>query len=55
MSVVDEYRQRQPLVELERKAKKARRPGWWTQEDIDLAKAEARNLVKFFERASCLS
>lgn len=55
MSVIDEHRQHQTLDELERKAKKARRPGWWTQEDIDLAKAEAREMVKFFKEAECLS
>lgn len=39
-------RQRQPLAELERKAAKARRRQQiWTAEELDLAKAEAADLI----------
>jgi len=46
---IRQHRLRQPLEELERKSAKARRPGWWTQEDIDAAKAEAAQMVVFFQ------
>jgi hypothetical protein len=45
---VKDYRQSQPIDELRRKAAKAARPGWWTQEDIDLAKAEAKEMAEWF-------
>jgi hypothetical protein len=45
---VKDYRQSQPIEELRRKAAKAMRPGWWTQEDIDLAKAETAEMVEWF-------
>jgi len=44
---VKDYRQSQPIEELQRKAAKAARPGWWTQEDLDLAKANAAEMMKF--------
>jgi hypothetical protein len=46
---IREARLRQPLSELERKSDKAARPGWWTQEDLDLAKRKARELYKYFK------
>jgi hypothetical protein len=45
---VKDYRQSQPIDELRRKAAKATRPGWWTQEDIDLAKAEGKEMAEWF-------
>lgn len=38
-------RRQQPIAELERKANKAKRKGFWTQEDRDLACAEAMQLI----------
>ena len=49
---IAEYRQRQPVAELERKARKARgRYGnhYWLMEEIDLAIARGRELLKVFE------
>lgn len=40
------YRLKQPIKEFERKAKKARRKGIWTVEELDLAEAEAKELIK---------
>lgn len=37
-------RQGQPMAQLKLKAKKAQRKGRWTQEDLDLAFAEADRL-----------
>ena len=43
------YRQGQPLAELRRKAEKAVcRSNLWTQEELDLADAEATDLAKNF-------
>lgn len=41
------FRLRQPLQELERKAIKARRPGFWTQEELDYAEAQADVLYQW--------
>lgn len=46
--LIRERRLAQPLEELRRKQKKARRRGIWTQEDIDYAEMEAEEMVKFF-------
>jgi hypothetical protein len=35
LELIKDYRQKQPLEELARKREKARRRGFWTQEDID--------------------
>ena len=37
--------EKQPEAELERKAKKARSKGFWSQEEIDWIKRKARRLV----------
>lgn len=42
------YRQDKPIEELERKASKARRKRYFTQEDIDLAIAEGRRKFNLF-------
>ncbi len=44
-SRIEAYRQAQPLEELERKCKKATRRGYWVQEQIDYAKAWARDFA----------
>lgn len=49
MKTIESYRLAQPLEELERKAIKALRKGWWTQESLDHAKARANALAKYFE------
>lgn len=43
------YRRRKPIEELVRKAKKAKRKGIWTQEEVDLAIAEGERLSKLFQ------
>lgn len=44
------YRQNKSIEELKRKAKKARRKNFFTQEDIDLAIAEGRkNFNNYFK------
>lgn len=43
---IEAARQAQPLDELERKAKKATRRGFWVQEQIDWARAWARDFKK---------
>jgi len=42
------YRLKQPIAELERKARKARRRSIFTQEDIDAANVRAGELYKWF-------
>ena len=49
LKILAKERQRQPISELERKAVKARRKGRFTVEDIDLAKAEAREMSKLLQ------
>jgi len=46
MSKIEEYRLRQPISELERKAQKAicLKTKLWTQEEIDLARVKARKI-----------
>jgi len=49
MRKIDKARRSQPIQELKRKAKKAcRRQNIWTEEEIDLADAEAREIMKRF-------
>lgn len=48
---IDEARRAQPRAELERKATKARRRGYWTVEDIDAAKAEGAELAAYLREA----
>ena len=38
-------RKQQPVCELQRKAAKAKRKSIWTQEDMDLAAAQAMTLI----------
>jgi hypothetical protein len=46
---IEKYRRNQSIHELKRKAKKAfRRQNIWTDEEIDLADAEAREIMKRF-------
>lgn len=47
--VIDRHRQLQPVEELERKAEKAARWGFWTQEDLDLAKAKGAAMAAYFD------
>lgn len=50
---IDEARQKQPIEELRRKARKAReRANLWSQEELDLAKARARSFMRFIRGAS---
>jgi len=44
--MLDEERRKQPIPELQRKQKKARRKGIWTAEDIDLAHAKGEQLYQ---------
>lgn len=46
---IAEARRAHPITELERKAAKAKTPGFWTQEDLDLADAKAGVLARYFE------
>lgn len=48
---IDVCRQQQPISELERKAAKAHRRGFYTQEDIDLAKAKSYQWLEFLADA----
>lgn len=43
---IAEYRRQQPIDELRRKQRRARRKDIWTEEDIDLAFAEADELSR---------
>lgn len=46
---IAEYRRRQPIAELRRKAEKAcERANLWSQEELDLANAEAKEMADFF-------
>lgn len=47
---IREARIRQPLKELERKAEKASRRGWFTQEDIDVGEVKGREMAQWFAR-----
>ena len=50
--LIAKYRRIQPIEELERKAIKARRKGFFTVEDIDLAHAEGKRLYLVFNGKS---
>ena len=50
MNKIEIFRQSKPIKELERKAKKARRKSFFTQEDIDLAKGKGKLLYDFFNK-----
>lgn len=52
---IADYRKRQPIEELRRKQRKAFQRGFWTQEDLDLADAEARVLAEFFRNCDAKS
>lgn len=55
---IRQFRVKQPLAELDRKAVKARRRGFWTQEEIDAAKVRAAEMAAWFdahEKAPCLT
>jgi len=47
---IAEYRRRQPIEELWRKAEKAQRRAFWTQEDLDWGKAEGQRMADYFEQ-----
>lgn len=47
---ISSIRRQQPITELKRKADKAKRRAIWTREDLDLADAEAVELIAFFAR-----
>lgn len=51
--LIKQMRIRQPLNELERKAKRARRKGLWTQEEEDWAKMAGERLLAGLRTLAC--